>query len=98
MLRGDAGLHAGKEHPREAQVGEGVRAFTRLMRPTPLATKRYDFVIGVMPDVGASQKGNPSSAAPVSGNLFFVHPEVRLVRRDAAATAEHDSRGAPDVG
>ena len=62
-----------------------------LVRP-----ERHDLVVGVMPDVGASQPRNPRPRAPVPGDLLFVHPEIRLVRGDVAATAEHDARHPPD--
>ena len=51
-----------------------------------------------MPDVGASQPWNPGPPAPVTGDLFLVHPEVRFVRGDVAAAAEHDARHPPDLG
>src|SRR6476661_5042285 len=57
-----------------------------------------NLVVDVMPNVSASQPWNPGPLAPVTGNLFFVHSEIRLVRSDAAAPAEHDARHPPDFG
>jgi hypothetical protein len=67
------------------------------MAPSKLGTEGYDLVINVMPDVGATQPANPCPPAPVLGDILFVHSEVWFIRRDAAATAEHDARRASDV-
>src|SRR5687767_3464393 len=60
--------------------------------------KGHDLVVGVMPDVGASQPWNPGPPAPVTGDLLFVHSEIRFVRGDGAATAKHEARHPPDFG
>src|SRR3954451_24852143 len=57
-----------------------------------------NLVVDVMPNVGASQPWNPGPLAPVTGDLFFVHSEIRSVRGDVAATAKHHARHPPDVG
>src|SRR5262249_54954430 len=50
-----------------------------------------NLVAGVMPNVSASQPLNPRPPAPVTGNVFFVHSEIRLVRGNAAATPKHNT-------
>ena len=40
----------------------------------------------------------PDARAPEARHLFFVHAEVRIVRRDVAAAAEPDARDAADAG
>ncbi|MGC1896040.1 MAG: hypothetical protein WA763_20485, partial [Pseudolabrys sp.] len=57
-----------------------------------------NLVVGVMPNVSASQPWNPGPLTPVTGNLYFVHSEIGFVRGDAAATAKHDARHPPDFG
>src|SRR6202035_3653651 len=51
-----------------------------------------NLVVAVMPDVGAPQPWNPGPPAPVPSDLLLVHPEIRFVRGDGAATAQHDAR------
>src|ERR1700704_3902493 len=63
-----------------------------------VGSERHDLVVGVMPDVGASQPRNPRPPAPVTSDLHFVHPEVRLVRADGVATAKHYARHPPNFG
>src|SRR3954454_24895409 len=58
----------------------------------------YNLVVDVMPNVGASQPWNPGPLAPVTGDLFFVHSEIRFVQSDAVATAKHHARHPPDAG
>jgi hypothetical protein len=60
--------------------------------------KGNNLVVGVMPNVSASQPWNPGPLTPVTGNLFFVHSEIGFVRDDAAATAKHDARHPSDFG
>src|SRR6516165_2966804 len=60
--------------------------------PSCVGAERDNLVIRVMPDVGASQPRNPGSSAPVTGDLLFVHSEIRFVWGDRAATAQHDAR------
>src|SRR4029077_17401919 len=77
------------------------RRFTRsccCSKPIAACPEGNNLVVGVMPDVSASQPWNPGPLAPVAGNLFFVHSEIRFVRGDAAATAKHDARHPPDFG
>ena len=70
------------------------------MRSTWLAAcpEGNNLVADVMPNVGASQPGNPGPLAPVTGNLLFVHSEIGFVRGDVAATAKHHARHPPDFG
>src|SRR5262249_47958518 len=70
-----------------------------VMRSTLLGScpKGNNLVVGIMPNVRASQPWNAGPLAPVTGNLFFVHSEIGFVRSDAAAATQHDTRDAPDV-
>src|SRR3979490_3304598 len=58
----------------------------------------HNLVVGVMPDVGASQPWDPGPSAPITRDLLFVHSEIRFVGGDGAATAQHDARHPPDSG
>src|SRR5260370_17064407 len=51
-----------------------------------------------MPYVGASQPRNLGPPPPITSDLLFVHSEIRFVRGDVAATAQHDARHPPDSG
>ncbi len=52
----------------------------------------------VMADVRAAEIGDPRRLAPVPGRLFLGLAEIRFVRWDAAAAAEHDARNPSDAG
>src|SRR6266700_7137120 len=44
--------------------------------PSYAGPEGNNLVVGVMPNVGASQPWNPGPLAPVTGDLFFVHSEI----------------------
>ncbi len=65
---------------------------------SPAGPEGNNLVVGVMPNVGASQPWNSGPPTPVTDDLFLVHAEIGLVRSDIAAAAKHDARHAPDLG
>src|SRR5882757_1359341 len=62
------------------------------------APERHDLIAGVVSNIGTAQPGNARLPAPVAGDFLFVHAKVRIVRRDVAATAQHDAGSPPDPG
>jgi hypothetical protein len=81
-----------------ASKPRGIGGLLRLMArgatcigQSQLGTEWYDFVISVMPDVGASQPRNSGPSAPVLRNILLVHSKVRFIRCDVGATTEHDA-------
>src|SRR5215475_1036182 len=87
------GPYARSQRERCAGLAASVSSYAMSTRPGP---EGHNLVVGVMPDVGASQPWNPRPPAPVTGDLLFVHSEIRFVRRNVAATAKHDARHPPD--
>src|SRR3954453_17043501 len=57
-----------------------------------------NLVVGIVANVGAPEPRNSGTPAPVAGDLFLVHSEIRLVWGDAAAAPQPEARYAPDLG
>ena len=59
--------------------------------------ERGDLVVDVVSDVGAAELRSAGSFAPVARDFFLGHGEIRLVRRNPAAPAEHDAGDLADL-